>query len=162
MPKACHRVPMSSGTVLNVTFSPYRSDRRSRRSLRQAYFCGHSLIFLRTFPAAFIDCCISFRRNRGPRTSASRPYRQDSLPPRGTTGRGTVVYFITICAAMLRKWYPTRNRWHRASHGSPMTDEGHPCVERRTSASRPYKAGPRRGRPLDDPFSVSIRCPGAS
>ena len=31
--------------------------------------------------------------------------------------------FFTICAAELRKWYPPLNRWHRASHGSPMTDE---------------------------------------
>ena len=49
---------------------------------------------------------------------------RQSLPPGGKTIQWIVLCFITICEALLRKWYPALSRWHRASHGSPMTDEG--------------------------------------
>ena len=61
-----------------------------------------------------------------PEATGSGQQATEKAFPLGAELSGGQRDFNTICAAELRKWDPTLNRWHPASPASRMTDEGTP------------------------------------
>ncbi len=60
----------------------------------------------------------------GYEAAGNRQQATEKAFPPGAELSGGQRDFNTICAAELRKWDPTLNRWHPASPASRMTDEG--------------------------------------